>query len=111
MQRQLGIATVFVTHDQGEALAIWARIAVMREGRVEQIGSPGDIYERPATRFVAGFIGTANLISEPQGALVIRRTSETARAWGEPSDVRCWPATVERVVYLGPRLERAPARQ
>ena len=48
LQRQLGIATVFVTHDQGEALTMSDRIAVMREGRVEQIGTPGDIYERPA---------------------------------------------------------------
>ncbi len=106
LQRQLGIATVFVTHDQGEALTMSDRIAVMREGRVEQIGTPGDIYERPSTRFVAGFIGTANLISEPQGAVVIRPERLKLCAPGaEPSGVRCWPATVERVVYLGPRLE------
>src|SRR5688500_86944 len=62
LQRRLGIATVFVTHDQGEALTMSDRIAVMRDGRIEQIGTPSEIYERPATRFVAGFIGNINLV-------------------------------------------------
>jgi spermidine/putrescine ABC transporter ATP-binding subunit len=62
LQRRLGIATVFVTHDQGEALTMSDRIAVMRSGRIEQIGAPSDIYERPATRFVAGFIGAINML-------------------------------------------------
>ena len=62
LQRRLGIATVFVTHDQGEALTMSDRIAVMRNGRIEQLGTPEDIYERPATRFVAGFIGSINML-------------------------------------------------
>lgn len=62
LQRRLGIATVFVTHDQGEALTMSDRIAVMRGGRIEQIGTPSDIYERPRTRFVAGFIGSINML-------------------------------------------------
>ena len=62
IQREVGIAFVFVTHDQGEALTMSDRIAVMSEGRVEQIGSPTEIYKRPATLFVAGFIGSANLL-------------------------------------------------
>ena len=61
LQRRLGITTVFVTHDQGEALVMSDRIAVMNAGRIEQIGSPDDIYERPATRFVAEFIGRMNI--------------------------------------------------
>jgi ABC-type Fe3+/spermidine/putrescine transport system ATPase subunit len=61
LQRRLRIATVFVTHDQGEALTMSDRIAVMRSGRIEQIGTPDEIYERPATRFVAGFIGAINM--------------------------------------------------
>jgi putative spermidine/putrescine transport system ATP-binding protein len=60
LQRRLGIATVFVTHDQDEALTMSDRIAVMQHGRIEQIGGPSDIYERPATEFVATFIGTIN---------------------------------------------------
>ncbi|MFC6492319.1 ABC transporter ATP-binding protein [Ancylobacter dichloromethanicus] len=59
---RLGITTLYVTHDQEEALALSDRVAVMRRGRIEQIGSPADIYHRPATRFVAGFIGISNLI-------------------------------------------------
>ena len=60
VQRRTGVTTILVTHDQGEALAVSDRIAVMRAGRIEQIGRPGEIYEHPATRFVAEFIGTMN---------------------------------------------------
>jgi len=62
IQREVGITFVFVTHDQGEALTMSDRIAVMNEGVVEQIGTPRDIYDRPASLFVAGFIGSANLL-------------------------------------------------
>src|SRR5690242_6100747 len=61
LQQQLGITTVFVTHDQEEAMTISDRIAVMNAGRIEQIGNPADIYNRPRTRFVADFIGEINL--------------------------------------------------
>jgi len=106
LQRRLGIATVFVTHDQGEALTMSDRVAVMRQGHIEQIGTPGDIYERPATRFVAGFIGAANVIDEREGVAVIRPERLKLSAPGQqPSGARSWPVQVERVVYLGPRLE------
>jgi spermidine/putrescine transport system substrate-binding protein len=62
IQREVGITFIFVTHDQGEALTMSDRIAVMSRGRVEQIGTPEDIYEAPASIFVAGFIGSANLL-------------------------------------------------
>lgn len=62
IQRQLGITTVFVTHDQEEALSISDRIVVMNAGRADQIGTPSEIYNRPATRFVASFVGTLNMI-------------------------------------------------
>jgi spermidine/putrescine transport system ATP-binding protein len=62
IQREVGITFVYVTHDQGEALTMSDRIAVMSEGVVEQIGTPEDIYNRPASLFVAGFIGSANLL-------------------------------------------------
>jgi putative spermidine/putrescine transport system ATP-binding protein len=61
LQRKLGLTMVFVTHDQEEALAMSDRIAVMNAGKVEQIGIPSDIYDRPSTRFVADFIGDTNL--------------------------------------------------
>jgi spermidine/putrescine transport system ATP-binding protein len=63
VQVEVGITFVYVTHDQEEALALSDRIAVMNGGRVEQLGSPEDLYDRPATRFVADFIGTTNLLA------------------------------------------------
>jgi spermidine/putrescine transport system ATP-binding protein len=62
IQREVGITFIFVTHDQEEALTMSDRIAVMTQGRVDQIGTPMEIYHRPTTAFVAGFIGTANLL-------------------------------------------------
>ncbi|MFO7173705.1 MAG: ABC transporter ATP-binding protein [Bacillota bacterium] len=61
LQRELGITAIYVTHDQAEAMAISDRIAVMEGGRVHQVGTPQEIYHRPATRFVATFIGKSNL--------------------------------------------------
>jgi len=75
LHRETGTTIVYVTHDQGEALTLSNRIAVMHDGRVEQIGTPADLYERPATRFVAGFLGEANffegeVIGEEGGTIV-----------------------------------------
>jgi iron(III) transport system ATP-binding protein len=76
LQRRAGITALYVTHDQAEALAVSDRIAVMAHGRVEQLGAPAEIYRRPTTRFVADFIGEANLLpvaieeSGPWGARV-----------------------------------------
>jgi ABC-type Fe3+/spermidine/putrescine transport system ATPase subunit len=64
LQRSLGMTFLHVTHDQEEALAMSDRIAVMNQGRLEQVGAPREIYETPATRFVAGFVGTANFLDE-----------------------------------------------
>ena len=63
IQRQLGITTVYVTHDQEEALSLSDRVVVMSDGRIEQIGTPSEIYNFPATAFVASFVGTLNLVS------------------------------------------------
>jgi len=62
IQRQLGVTTIFVTHDQSEALSMSDRIAVMFEGRIRQVGSPDEIYRRPADRFVASFVGDVNVL-------------------------------------------------
>ena len=62
IQREVGITFVFVTHDQGEALSMSNRLAVFNEGRIEQVGAPAEIYEHPATEFVAGFVGTSNIV-------------------------------------------------
>ena len=62
IQRDVGVTFVFVTHDQGEALTMSNRVAVFNQGRIEQVGVPAEIYETPATEFVAGFVGTSNLL-------------------------------------------------
>jgi putative spermidine/putrescine transport system ATP-binding protein len=63
IQQQVGITFVFVTHDQEEALTMSDRLAVFNHGRIEQVGSPAEVYERPATAFVAGFVGVSNLVN------------------------------------------------
>ncbi|MGW9134231.1 MULTISPECIES: ABC transporter ATP-binding protein [unclassified Streptomyces] len=112
IQREVGITFVFVTHDQEEALTMSDRIAVFNQGRVEQIGTPAQIYERPATPFVAGFVGTSNLLTDDAAEQVvgdrgtysirpekIRVLKESAIA-DEPQHSRA-TGTVAEVVYLG----------
>ena len=93
LQRELGITTIYVTHDQEEALSLSDRVAVMKDGRVLQVGAPKELYERPRTRFVADFVGTNNLVpgrvSGRAGAdLVVDTAVGTLRAVssGQPSD-------------------------
>jgi putative spermidine/putrescine transport system ATP-binding protein len=71
IQRQVGITFVFVTHDQEEALTMSDRIAVFSDGAIEQVGTPAEVYERPATAFVAGFVGTSNLLSPDAAKAVL----------------------------------------
>ena len=70
LQKRVGITFVFVTHDQDEALTMSDRVAVFNHGRVEQVGSPAELYEHPATAFVAGFVGISNLVSGPVAAAI-----------------------------------------
>ncbi len=67
LQHEVGITFIYVTHDQEEAMTMSDRIAVMRDGRIEQVGPPEDVYERPATEFVAGFLGASNLLDGTVG--------------------------------------------
>ena len=76
IQREVGITFVFVTHDQDEALTLCDRLAVFRDGRVEQVGSGAEVYESPATRFVAEFVGTSNVLAD-DAALPILGTRTT----------------------------------
>jgi putative spermidine/putrescine transport system ATP-binding protein len=73
IQRDVGITFVFVTHDQEEALTMSDRIAVFNAGRIDQVGTPADVYEHPATRFVAGFVGTSNLLDGTAARAVLGR--------------------------------------
>ena len=73
IQRDVGITFIFVTHDQEEALTMSDRIAVFNHGRIEQVGTPAEVYEHPSTRFVAGFVGTSNLLDGAAAVAVIGR--------------------------------------
>jgi len=97
LQKRLGVTLVFVTHDQEEALAMSDRIAVMNKGRVEQVGAPTEIYERPRTRFVADFIGEINILEEEGRARALR--PEKIRFVPE-ADARV-PGIVETANFLG----------
>ncbi len=89
IQREVGISFIFVTHDQGEALTMSDRIAVMSQGHVEQIGTPQEIYRSPASLFVAGFIGSANLLPgtvkshEGNDVVVALKSGSTIRVAGQ----------------------------
>ncbi len=97
LQAEVGTAFLFVTHDREEALSLSDRIAVMHSGRVEQIGTPQEIYLRPANRFVAGFLGAVNWIE----GLGIRPEALNFSTNGLPSGVRNRGATVVRSTFLG----------
>ena len=111
IQREVGITFIFVTHDQEEALTMSDRIAVFSQGKIEQIGSPAEVYEHPSTPFVAGFVGTSNLVS---GETAERITGSPKRFSVRPekihlakagdkveSDMFSADGTVRDVVYLG----------
>ncbi len=78
LQRETGLTLIYVTHDQEEALALSDRIALMNNGRIEQVGDPRDIYFRPKTRFAASFIGRSNLLSGSFGQDAVRLTDGTS---------------------------------
>jgi ABC-type Fe3+/spermidine/putrescine transport system ATPase subunit len=133
LQRRLGLTTIFVTHDQTEAMMLSDRIFVMNGGRVEQVGSPRDVYEHPASRFVMDFLGRINylaarVVRRSDGMLGARLTDGTDVAVSLPdglsegrpvtlafrsadvelapqSDGTGWPAVVQTVAYMGGREE------
>jgi putative spermidine/putrescine transport system ATP-binding protein len=112
IQQQVGITFIYVTHDQEEALTMSDRLAVFNNGRIEQLGSPAEVYERPATRFVAGFVGTSNLLRGEAAATIlgvagtftirpekIRLAEPDATVAADESSAT---GTIREVVYLGP---------
>jgi putative spermidine/putrescine transport system ATP-binding protein len=114
LQRDVGITFVFVTHDQEEALTMSDRIAVFHDGRIEQVARPAELYEQPATAFVASFVGTSNLVSGPAAERVfgepgtfsvrpekVRLHHRPAPAEATGPDDRRVDGVVAEVVYLG----------
>jgi putative spermidine/putrescine transport system ATP-binding protein len=112
IQQEVGITFVYVTHDQEEALTMSDRLAVFNAGRIEQVGTPAEMYERPATAFVAGFVGTSNLL---RGAAAQALVGSDGLFTVRPEKIRIATAgtsiaddevaadgTIRNVVYLGP---------
>jgi len=112
IQREVGITFVIVTHDQDEALTLCDRLAVFNDGRIEQVGNARDVYENPANRFVADFVGTSNVIEGPAAEALVGKRGMFAirperigvfRPGTDPvPGVRTVDATVSEVIYAGP---------
>ena len=94
LQRDLGMTFLYVTHDQEEALTMSDRIAVFNEGRIEQVGEPAEVYDRPASEFVAGFVGTSNIVDQGGRRVCIRPERISLDNGGQP-------ATVDDIVFVG----------
>jgi len=102
IQGEVGITFVYVTHDQDEALTMSNRIAVFNDGRIEQVSPPVELYERPATEFVAGFVGVSNLLERDGSRFTIRpekiQLLDPARA---PNGLRTERGRIAEVAYAG----------
>jgi putative spermidine/putrescine transport system ATP-binding protein len=94
LQRDLGMTFVYVTHDQEEALTMSDHLAVFNDGRIEQVGAPAVVYERPATEFVAGFVGTSNILERGGRRICVRPERIRMDGAGESG-------TVDDVVFVG----------
>jgi putative spermidine/putrescine transport system ATP-binding protein len=101
IQRQVGITFIYVTHDQEEALTMGDRLAVFRDGTIEQVGPPTEVYERPASEFVASFVGTSNVIDTPQGPAVLRPEKIELTRGGASTDQESAEGRIVDVAYLG----------
>ena len=103
IQREVGITFVYVTHDQEEALTMSDRVAVFNNGRIEQVGTPLQVYERPATEFVAGFVGVSNLVEHDGVPVMIRPEKIWFVPDGEPDPegTRVEAGVIEETAYLG----------
>jgi ABC-type Fe3+/spermidine/putrescine transport system ATPase subunit len=100
IQEEVGITFVYVTHDQEEALAMSDRVVVMNAGRIEQIGVPGEIYDRPATEWIAGFIGDTNFISVNGDEVAVRPEHIRVAAAGDGLEGR-----VTTTMVIGPAVQ------
>jgi putative spermidine/putrescine transport system ATP-binding protein len=102
LQRELGMTFLYVTHDQEEALTMSDHVAVFNDGRIEQVGSPREIYERPQTEFVAGFVGTSNILERDGRRFSVRpeRIAMSAAGSTEPAEA-AEPGVVADVVFVG----------
>jgi ABC-type Fe3+/spermidine/putrescine transport system ATPase subunit len=104
IQSDVGVTFLYVTHDQEEALAMSDRVAVMNEGRIEQVGTPGEIYDRPASEFVASFIGDTNLIDRDGSTIAVR--AERMRIARSPEGTGTWlDGSLKATMVIGPAVQ------
>jgi len=102
IQGEVGITFVYVTHDQDEALTMSDRIAVFNEGRLEQVSSPVELYERPGSEFVAGFVGVSNLLERDGARFTIRPEKvQLLDPATQPNGLRTEPGRIAEVAYAG----------
>jgi putative spermidine/putrescine transport system ATP-binding protein len=102
IQRELEITFVYVTHDQEEALTMSDRLAVFNEGKIEQVGAPAEVYERPASEFIAGFVGVSNVLERDGLRFTVRPEKIRMLSDGEcPADSRVELGVIRDVVYVG----------
>lgn len=113
IQQRLGMTVLYVTHDQEEAMSMSDRIAILNHGRIDQVGPPGEVYERPANPFVGRFLGEANLIEgalAPQSHDIVRMALPTGQELRAPRNDRC--AGSRAMLFIRPeRVEIAPGTQ
>ena len=103
LQERLGLTFIVVTHDQDEAMSMATRLAVMNQGRIVQTGSPFELYERPASRLVAGFIGVANIFEAGPGRWLALRPEKIAIAAERPAADRTVSGRIVDIAYEGGR--------
>jgi ABC-type Fe3+/spermidine/putrescine transport system ATPase subunit len=103
LQEQLGLTFIMVTHDQEEAMSMATRLAVMNAGRIAQIGTPHEVYEHPASRFVADFIGIANILALPGGSWLALRPEKIALSAERPALPQAVAGRIVDVAYEGDR--------
>ena len=103
IQQELGITFVYVTHDQEEALTMSDRLAVFNEGRIEQIGAPAEVYEHPASEFIAGFVGVSNVLERDGRRFTVRPEKIRMLGEGEQPEqgVNVEEGRIRDVVYVG----------
>ena len=102
IQQEVGMTFVYVTHDQDEALSMSDRLAVFNRGRIEQVGTPAEVYEHPAGEFVAGFVGASNVLERDGRRFTIRPEKVRILASGDPADgLQTEPGSVVDVSYTG----------
>src|SRR6185437_11359043 len=101
LQEQLGLTFVIVTHDQEEAMSMASRLAVMDAGRIVQIGTPHELYEHPASRFVADFIGIANILDLGSGQWLALRPEKIALSTDRPATAQAISGEVMDIAYEG----------